>query len=99
MGRVQTPTLAIVFNRELEIRDFEPRDYWRVTAKFQIAQGTYEGVYQKPNFRKSEEDEHDRVDRVWDRTVAEKCWLPVGANQSQKFRRKKILQPNIAAAL
>src|SRR5262249_16929780 len=71
VGRVQPPTLAIVFNRELEIRDFKPRDYWRVTAKFQIAQGIYEGVYQKPNFKKNEQDEHDRVDRVWDRAIAE----------------------------
>ena len=32
VGRVQTPTLAIVYNRELEIRNFKPRDYWRITA-------------------------------------------------------------------
>jgi DNA topoisomerase-3 len=70
VGRVQTPTLAIVFNRELEIRDFQPRDYWRVTAKFEIAKGTYEGTYQRPNFRKDEKDEHDRADRIWDKTVA-----------------------------
>ena len=71
VGRVQTPTLAIVFNRELEIRNFKPRDYWRVTAKFEIAQGTYEGVYQRPNFKKDENDEHDRIDRVWDKAMAE----------------------------
>ena len=34
VGRVQTPTLAIVFTRELEIRNFKPRSYWRVIAKF-----------------------------------------------------------------
>ena len=39
VGRVQTPTLAIVFDRELEIRNFKPRDYWRVTAKFEIDEG------------------------------------------------------------
>ena len=37
VGRVQTPTLAIVFNRELEIRNFKPRGFWRITAKFGIA--------------------------------------------------------------
>ncbi len=71
VGRVQTPTLAIVFNRELEIRNFKPRDYWRVIAKFEIAKGTYEGVYQRPNFKKDEENEHDRIDRVWDKAMAE----------------------------
>src|SRR3569833_1386171 len=45
VGRVQTPTLAIVFARELEIRNFKPRAFWRVTAQFQVTKGTYEGVY------------------------------------------------------
>ncbi|HXA10411.1 MAG TPA: DNA topoisomerase, partial [Chthoniobacterales bacterium] len=71
VGRVQTPTLAIVFNRELEIRDFKPQDFWRVTAKFEIAKGTYEGVYQRPNFKKDEKNEHDRIDRVWEKAIAE----------------------------
>ena len=71
VGRVQTPTLAIVYARELEIRNFKPRDYWRITAKFEVAKGTYEGVYQRPEFKKAEGDEHDRIDRIWDRAIAE----------------------------
>ncbi len=71
VGRVQTPTLAIVFNRELEIRNFKPRDFWRVTAKFEIVKGTYEGVYQRPNFKKDANEEHDRIDRVWEKAQAE----------------------------
>ncbi|HVW22647.1 MAG TPA: DNA topoisomerase III [Opitutaceae bacterium] len=70
VGRVQTPTLAIVYARELEIRNFKPRPYWRITANFGVSQGEYEGVYQRPNFKKNEEDEHDRADRVWDEAVA-----------------------------
>ena len=70
VGRVQTPTLAIVFNRELEIRNFKPRDFWRVTATFEIAKGTYEGVYQRPNFKKDPNEEHDRIDRVWEKEQA-----------------------------
>jgi len=71
VGRVQTPTLAIVYARELEIRNFKPRDYWRVTATFEIANGRYEGVYQRPHFKKAENDEHDRIDRVWEKAFAE----------------------------
>ncbi|HSH39255.1 MAG TPA: DNA topoisomerase 3 [Chthoniobacterales bacterium] len=71
VGRVQTPTLAIVFARELEIRNFKPRSYWRVTAKFEIAKGSYEGVYQRANFGKDANDEHDRIDRLWDKAVAD----------------------------
>ena len=71
VGRVQTPTLAIVFNRELEIRNFKPRPFWRVTAQFQVAKGVYEGVYQRPDFKKSDTNEHDRIDRVWEQAKAE----------------------------
>jgi len=34
IGRVQTPTLAILVRRELEIRRFRPRDYWEVRGAF-----------------------------------------------------------------
>ncbi len=71
VGRVQTPTLAIVFNRELEIRNFKPRPFWRVTAEFKITKGTYEGVYQRAKFKKADNDEHDRIDRIWEQAVAE----------------------------
>ena len=71
VGRVQTPTLAIVYARELEIRNFKPRDFWRVTATFSVAKGDYEGVYQRPNFKKAENDEHDRIDRIWEKAAAE----------------------------
>jgi len=71
VGRVQTPTLAIVYARELEIRNFKPRDYWRVTATFGVTKGNYEGVYQRANFKRAENDDHDRIDRVWDKAMAE----------------------------
>src|SRR6185436_15972324 len=71
VGRVQTPTLAIVYARELEIRNFVPRSYWRVTATFEVAKGRYEGVYQRAKFKKTENDEHDRVDRIWQKALAE----------------------------
>jgi DNA topoisomerase-3 len=71
VGRVQTPTLAIVVARELEIRNFKPRAYWRVTANFAVAKGGYEGVYQRPHFKKAEGDDHDRIDRIWEKSLAD----------------------------
>ena len=70
VGRVQTPTLAILYVRELEIRNFKPRDYWRVTATFEVAKGSYEGVYQRAHFKKTEGDDHDRIDRIWEKASA-----------------------------
>ncbi len=48
LGRVQTPTLAILARREQEIRDFTPEPYWLVDAVFDPVEDrprTYEGRY------------------------------------------------------
>lgn len=71
VGRVQTPTLALLYQREREIKNFQPQDYWRITAQFEVAQGAYEGVYQKPNFKKSADNDHDRIDRIWEKPTAD----------------------------
>ena len=34
VGRVQTPTLAVVVEREEQIRKFISRDYWEIHASF-----------------------------------------------------------------
>src|SRR3954452_11458885 len=39
LGRVQTPTLAIVARREEEIRAFKPEPYWLVDARFEARDG------------------------------------------------------------
>ena len=44
VGRVQTPTLSMLVQRDLEIANFVPKDYWEVRADF----GDYEGVYIDP---------------------------------------------------
>ncbi len=41
IGRVQTPTLKIIVDRDLEIDDFVPKDYWEVKADF----GNYSGIW------------------------------------------------------
>jgi len=45
LGRVQTPTLALVVRRELEIRAFVPEPYWLVEARFGAEKGDYSGRY------------------------------------------------------
>jgi DNA topoisomerase III len=48
LGRVQTPTLAILARREQEIRDFKPEPYWVVDATFDTVENAprvYEGRY------------------------------------------------------
>jgi DNA topoisomerase III len=47
LGRVQTPTLAILARREQEIRDFKPEPYWVVDARF-LALAAGESVESNP---------------------------------------------------
>ncbi|MCB1914387.1 MAG: DNA topoisomerase III [Rhodocyclaceae bacterium] len=71
VGRVQTPTLAIVIEREERIRAFKPRDYWEIEAAFDAAAGEYVGRWFDERFKKSQGDEHASATRLWDRARAE----------------------------
>jgi DNA topoisomerase-3 len=45
VGRVQTPTLTLVVQRDLEIENFRPKPYWVIKALFSVEGKTYEGVW------------------------------------------------------
>jgi len=72
VGRVQTPTLMIVVDREQKIRKFVPRDYWEIRATFTAKAGEYEGRWFDPAFKRDENDPEKRDSRVWDKATAEK---------------------------
>ncbi|WP_322088564.1 DNA topoisomerase III [Burkholderia sp. BCC1999] len=71
VGRVQTPTLSIVVEREEKIRRFIPRDYWEVKAEFACAAGFYEGKWYDPKFKRDEFDPEKRDSRLWSLPAAE----------------------------
>jgi len=77
VGRVQTPTLAILVDREAKIRAFRPRDYWEAVGTFRAAAGEYTGKWFDEKFRKSEDDPDARADRMWEearaRAIAAAC--------------------------
>ncbi|MDP0501675.1 MAG: DNA topoisomerase 3 [Verrucomicrobiota bacterium JB022] len=70
VGRVQTPTLSIVLQRELEIRAFKPRTYWRILGQFNVTEGDYQGYFQKAETVRKD-DTHDKADRLWKKEEAE----------------------------
>ncbi|HEX9185320.1 MAG TPA: DNA topoisomerase III [Burkholderiales bacterium] len=70
VGRVQTPTLAILVERESRIREFRPRDYWEVHARFGAKAGEYAGRWFDPQFKK-EEDAERKPERLWRAADAE----------------------------
>ena len=65
VGRVQTPTLSIVVEREEKIRRHVARPYWEVKASFDAAAGSYEGKWFDPKWKKNPDDAEARADRLW----------------------------------
>jgi DNA topoisomerase-3 len=70
VGRVQTPTLSIVVEREEKIRKHVSRDYWELKASFAAAAGSYEGKWFDPAWKKNEDAER-RADRLWNEVDAQ----------------------------
>lgn len=66
LGRVQTPTLTIVVDRENKIREFKPREVHEIIGMFRAAAGEYSGRWLDEEFKK-EETEIERTKRLLSR--------------------------------
>ncbi len=77
VGRVQTPTLSIVVEREEKIRKHVFRDYWEVRGTFGAQAGAYEGKWFDPDFKKDKNaaegsaEAEFKADRVWSAAEAQ----------------------------
>jgi len=75
VGRVQTPTLAILVEREERIKRFVPRTYWELHARFLCAAGQYTGRWFDEHFQRppagKDADDALKPERIWDKTRAD----------------------------
>ncbi|MBC7803367.1 MAG: DNA topoisomerase III [Candidatus Parcubacteria bacterium] len=94
VGRVQTPTLAILVEREEKIRAFQPRDYWEVHARFEAKAGEYAGRWLDPSFRKDEDPER-KPERLW---TAERARTIVAACKGQRGTASEETKPSTQAS-
>ena len=71
VGRVQTPTLSVVVEREEKIRKFVSRNYWEIHALFGAEAGEYPGKWFDPKWKRPptfdgvEPDLEQKSDRLW----------------------------------
>jgi DNA topoisomerase-3 len=65
VGRVQTPTLSVVVEREEQIRKFISRDYFEIHAEFAAHAGVYPAKWFDPAHKKDAEDAEKKEDRLW----------------------------------
>ena len=90
VGRVQTPTLAILVEREDKIRAFTARDYWEVHARFGARDGEYGGRWFDASFKKDEDPER-KPERIWN---AEQALEVVAACRGRKGIASEETKPS-----
>lgn len=86
VGRVQTPTLAVVVEREEKIKKFIAKDYWEVHGAFAAQAGEYPGRWFDEQFQKPKEGESPdlKPERIWN------------AERAEAIRAKCFGQPGVA---
>ena len=90
VGRVQTPTLAILVKRRLEIEHFVPVEYYTVTADF----GDYQGLWFDPR-AKDEKTAHRIPDMETAQAVVKKVKGQEGTVRSVTREEKRELAPQL----
>ena len=102
VGRVQTPTLSVVVEREEKIRKFVSRNYWEVHASFAAEAGDYPGKWFDPAWKKAaansdnaEPDAELKADRVWSEAQARQI---ADAVRGQKGSVSEESKPTTQAA-
>src|SRR6187397_1883109 len=108
VGRVQTPTLSMMDEREETIRKHVSRDYWEIRASFAVQAGEYEGKWFDPAWKKGvltgmppakarpeiDVDPDARADRVWSEALAREV---AEAVQGQPARVTEEAKPSTQA--
>jgi len=67
VGRVQSPTLKLIVDREREIQAFDPEDYWEIFADITKDSATFEAQY-------FYDDDGSEAERVWDEDAADAAY-------------------------
>ena len=94
VGRVQTPTLAMIVDRDAEIKDFVPVEYYEVKAEFETLKGeTYSGLWVKGGCAK-EGEKASRITNLDEaKQIANRTRGRTGTVQSVVTEEKRQLAP------
>jgi len=76
VGRVQSPTLKLIVDREREIEAFDPEDYWEIYGDLTKGAESFEAQYFY------EADDGTEAERVWDEASAEAAYEAVASTDA-----------------
>ncbi|RIL01514.1 MAG: DNA topoisomerase III, partial [Proteobacteria bacterium] len=93
-GRVQTPTLALLVERELQVLAHNPKPYWRIVGTFEHDGQTYTGNWFDPALEDPNDDE-SRDDRLFDEARAQAV---AAATSGQRGSAEETRKPSREAA-
>ncbi|KOO42813.1 DNA topoisomerase III [Priestia koreensis] len=96
-GRVQTPTLAMILQRDKEIEKFVPSEYWTLSANLGKFGAMWERNQEKRLFDKEEAeriekkvaDQQAKVVKVYSKIAKEAQLLPYDLNELQRDANKR----------
>ena len=96
-GRVQTPTLTILADREMQIQAFVSREYYEVMATFSVVEGPYDSRWFREGFEKNPQDDQLREERIWSveeaEAIRDRCLGKTGIVTEEKKEQKQSARP------
>ena len=96
-GRVQSTALKLIINRENEIRNFKPEEYWKIPVKFKKGRTKFEAEFYGVNGKKKDLPNEAEVKRVMDQLDVEADFLV--EHIEEKERRRKPYAPFTTSTL
>jgi DNA topoisomerase-3 len=88
VGRVQTPTLAVLVDREKQIREFIPKGYFEIHGVFGVEAGSYPARWFNPAFKKGSNDD-EKPERIWDPALADRVLVECEGKTGTVTEEKK----------
>ena len=92
VGRVQTPTVKLVYDRDQKIKNFKPVDYFNVLATFKAKNGEFEAKLQSELLTKGIDEENRLVDKSYADEIIISIQSSSGVIESVKKETKKVKQ-------
>ncbi len=95
VGRVQTPTLAIVVERDDKIKKFVSKKYFELFADFEVAEGVFIGKWFDSKFKKNLDEPEKKEDRLWDLNNGQKILSTIKNKngKSTETTKKSVQSP------
>jgi len=81
IGRVQTPTLKIIVDRDMDVDNFTPMDYWEVKASF----NEYSGIWVDLKTKESKIDNIEKAESIKNKVIGKE-------GKIIDFQKKKVVK-------